>query len=279
MNKTIIFTALALLAFAGNSILCRLALQETNIDPASFTSLRLISGAVTLWLLLLIKQGHPKTKGNFISALALFAYAAGFSFAYVSLDTGIGALILFGTVQVTMIAVGLYRGEKLYLLQIIGGLLAFFGLIALMSPGIHAPSLSGASLMALAGVSWGIYSLRSGTGNSPLQTTAGNFILAAPLAVLLSLFVMNGVSIDREGFVYALLSGAVTSGAGYAVWYAVLPYLKSSQAAVLQLTVPVLAAAGGVLLLQEPFTLRFVLSSIVILGGVALFISQKYKHA
>lgn len=271
-------TALAMLAFAGNSILCRLALKNTDIDPASFTSIRIMSGALILGLLIMMRSRNSqisKLPGSWLSALALFIYAAAFSFAYVSLTAATGALILFGAVQITMIGYGFYRGERPSGLQVIGMAFAFGGLVALMLPGLSAPPLMGATLMGLAGIAWGVYSLRGRGAGDPAQITAGNFLRAVPLTLLLSLILVSQAKFDVSGVLYAIASGALASGIGYALWYAVLPALKNTVAASVQLSVPVIAAFGGVLLISEPLTLRLTLTSIAILGGIAMVITKK----
>lgn len=279
--RTFILTSLAMMAFAGNSLLCRAALAHTDVDAATFTSIRLISGALILWLIVQIRHnsgtelGATTGAGNWSSAIALFIYAAGFSFAYISLSTGTGALLLFGAVQATMIGYSLWRGERLRNLQILGLVLALFGLTVLMLPGLSAPPLYGAILMLGAGVAWGIYSLRGKTGGDATRVTAGNFLRTVPIALVMSLVMVGSFSIDRAGFLYAVGSGALASGVGYAIWYMALPALKATSAATVQLSVPVIAAIAGIVLLSEPLTLRLVLSSIAILGGIALFIFQK----
>lgn len=273
--RIISLTALAMIAFAGNSLLCRQALKHTAIDPASFTAIRLISGALVLWLLVRMKQTAPTGKGNWPSAFALFVYAAAFSFAYISLSAGSGALLLFGAVQVTMIGHGIFAGERLRVLQAFGVLLAFGGLVGLLLPGLSAPPLLGASMMIGAGIAWGVYSLRGKGAGDPTRVTAGNFIRAVPITVGLSLFMLNFASVDTAGFIYAVASGALASGLGYATWYTVLPALKNTSAATVQLSVPVIAALGGIVFLGEPLTLRLVLASVAILGGIALVIVQK----
>lgn len=274
--RTLVLTSLAMTAFAGNSLICRLALKHTSIDPASFTTIRLVSGALVLWLVTRKARGTQAVAGNWLSALALFLYAASFSFAYVSLSTGTGALLLFGAVQATMIGYGLWKGERLRRLQLVGLALAFGGILGLLLPGLSAPPLVGSLLMLSAGASWGIYSLRGkGTGD-PTQVTAGNFMRAVPLALVLSLFVLKGASLDMAGFWYAVASGALTSGIGYAIWYTVLPALKATNAATVQLSVPVIAALGGIVFLGEPITLRLALTSVAILGGIALVVLQKH---
>jgi drug/metabolite transporter (DMT)-like permease len=273
--RIISLTSLAMIAFAGNSLLCRQALRHTAIDPASFTAIRLVSGALVLWLLVRTKQTPMAGEGNWPSALALFAYAAGFSFAYVSLSAASGALLLFGAVQVTMIGHGLWMGERLRVLQMFGVLLAFGGLIGLLLPGLSAPPPMGASLMIGAGIAWGIYSLRGKGAGDPTRVTAGNFMRAVPITVILSLIMLNTASVDTPGFFYAVASGALASGLGYSIWYTVLPALKNTSAASVQLSVPVIAALGGIVFLGEPMTLRLMLASVAILGGIALVIMQK----
>ena len=265
-------TSLAMLAFAGNSLLCRLALKETSIDAASFTTIRLLSGAAMLWLVVRIRNDKRQGAGAFASALALFAYAAGFSFAYIHLSVATGALLLFGAVQATMIGVGMWKGERLHGQQIIGLLLAIGGLIGLLLPGLSAPPLGSAALMLGAGVAWGVYSLRGRGAGDPTVVTAGNFLLAAPVTLIASLFFVNEMSIDRAGVLYAVASGALASGLGYAIWYAALPALSATTAAVVQLSVPVIATMGGFAFLSEPVTARVMLTSVAILGGIALVV-------
>ncbi len=257
-------------AFAANSLLCRAALRDTAIDPASFTMLRIVSGALTLWLLTRPASRVRSGSGNWPSALALFVYAAAFSFAYVTLSAATGALLLIGAVQVTMIGHALSAGERLRGWRLIGLVLAFAGLVGLLLPGLSAPPLAGSLLMLGAGCAWGIYSLRGKSGGDPSLVTAGNFIRAAPMTVLLSVIGLGGISFDAAGVWYALLSGSLASGAGYVVWYVVLPALRSTDAAVVQLSVPVIAAAGGVVLLGEALTPRLLVASAAILGGIAL---------
>jgi drug/metabolite transporter (DMT)-like permease len=270
--RLLILTVLALIAFAGNSLLCRAAFARTQIDAASFTSIRLLSGAIVMGILVWLRSDGRMGRGNWISALALFAYAAGFSFAYRGLSTAAGALILFGAVQITMIGDGLRRGERLRLAELAGLLLALCGLVVLLLPGLSAPPLLSAALMLGAGIAWGIYSLRGKGAGDPLKVTAENFVRAAPMAVVLSGVLMGGASWDPEGVGYALLSGALTSGVGYAIWYSALPFLKSTTAATVQLSVPVIAAAGGVFFLHESLTLRLFAASIAILGGIAMVV-------
>lgn len=270
-----VLTFLTMLAFAGNSVLCRIALKHTSIDAASFTSIRLVSGAVVLWAIARLFRGNCAGRGNWVSAFALFAYAAGFSFAYISLTAATGALLLFGAVQATMIGHGLWAGERLQGQQLAGLLLALGGLVGLLLPGLSAPPLAGSMLMLIAGVSWGVYSLRGKGAGDPTRVTAGNFVRATLFAVLLSALQNSSSSLDMVGVWYAVASGAVASGLGYALWYSVLPVLKAANAATIQLSVPVVAALGGIIILGEPVTVRFVLASSAILGGIALVILSK----
>lgn len=265
-----------MIAFAGNSLLCRLALKQTGIDAASFTFIRIFSGAVLLWVIVRVRLGSPRSAcangGNWLSALALFVYAAAFSFAYVSLSAGTGALLLFGAVQATMILWGVRRGERLRMRQLAGLILALSGLVALLSPGLSAPPLIGSILMLGAGVAWGVYSLRGKAERNPASATAGNFLRAVPLAAALSIAFLTWAHIDRAGAGYAVLSGALASALGYVIWYTALPGLKAASAATVQLSVPVFAATGGIFLLGEPLTLRYLLASIAVLGGIALVV-------
>lgn len=269
--------ALAMLAFAGNSLLCRLALRDTAIDAASFTTVRLVSGALALWLIVRLRGvagwgAGAAAGGDWRSAFALFVYAAGFSFAYLALDAGTGALLLFGAVQTTMIGHGLARGERLRGPQWLGLALAMGGLVGLLLPGVSMPPPGGAALMLCAGVAWGVYSLRGRGAGDPTAVTAGNFLRAVPFALALVALCFASASIDTAGVAYALASGVLTSGIGYAIWYAVLPSLRAASAATIQLSVPALAAFGGALLLGETPGLRLVLASCAILGGIALVI-------
>jgi len=277
MSKTrnLFLAGLAMLAFASNSILCRLALRNTSIDPASFTSIRLISGAVMLGLLVRLQKGSQIGNGNWRSATALFIYAAGFSFAYISLPAASGALLLFGAVQITMIGYGIWSGEHLEMFQVAGLLLASSGLVSLLLPGISAPPVISSIMMLGAGTAWGIYSLRGRGAGDPIQETSGNFLRAGSISVVMSAFLLKSVSFDNTGIWYAIVSGALTSGIGYAIWYTALPGLKATQAASLQLSVPVLAALGGIVFLSEPLSLRLVLASAAILGGIALVIKER----
>lgn len=275
-SRTLLLTVLAMLAFAGNSLLCRAALRDSQIDPASFTALRLFAGALVLWLLLHLRKGPSKVAGTWYGALALFIYAAAFSYAYLHLDAGAGALLLFGAVQLSMIVWGLFKGERLHRLQMVGLALAAGGLVALLLPGTSTPSLSASLLMALAGVAWGAYSLLGKGTPDPLAATAGNFLRSLPIMAVLCLLALNGLEWDSAGVIYALLSGGLASGIGYAIWYAALPGLAAIQAASVQLSVPLLTAAAGSLLLGETLTGRLLIAGLAILGGIALVL--RFKH-
>lgn len=306
MNVSLIFkTSLALLAFAGNSILCRLALEQGTIDPSSFTAIRLLSGAVTLVFIVAFLQFSSAQKhkierlegvsspnvgkskllsfdnSDWIGGLSLFVYAAGFSFAYISLPAGTGALILFAAVQITMLGVALFTGTRFSLLQWIGFTLAIAGLVYLFLPGISAPPIVGSLIMTIAGVAWGVYSIKGKKARLPTVATSENFVRSLPFCIALLLVAMNKLEVSVYGFELAIISGAITSGIGYAIWYAVLPSLKSASAATLQLTVPVIATAGGIIWLDEELSLRLILSSCAILGGVAMVVlsSQQKKKA
>ncbi|NCC28397.1 MAG: DMT family transporter [Gammaproteobacteria bacterium] len=274
-TRLIVLTAFAMIPLAANSWLCRAALRDTAIDAASFTSIRLISGALMLWLLVWLTGKARAGAGNWPSAFALFGYAALFSFAYLSLTAATGALLLFGAVQVTMIALGLRGGERLDGIQIAGVALAFAGLVGLLLPGLSAPPLGGALMMIGAGMAWGVYSVRGKGAGDPIRVTAGNFLLTVPITALLCLLMITEVSLDAIGAGYAVASGALTSALGYALWYRVLPMLRATSAATVQLSVPVIVAIGGVALLGEPITLRLVLASAAVLGGIALVILER----
>ena len=273
--KLVLLAALAMTAFAANSLLCRMALVETDIDPASFTFWRLTSGALMLTLLVVMRNQKPLQEGNMASAIALFVYAAGFSFAYISMTTGAGALLLFGAVQVTMISWGLFKGERMSALQWGGFLLALIGLILLLLPNAAVPQLSSALMMLAAGIAWGVYSLKGKGAKFPIEATAGNFIRATPLALVLLVIFWPGGEFHAEGMAYAVASGAIASALGYALWYSILVHIAAIKAATLQLSVPVLAVFAGWLFLDEPVTLRIILSSLAVIGGVAMVIRVK----
>jgi len=277
--KTALFTAAALLCFAANSLLCRLALARAAIDPAGFTGLRMASGALVLGLIALRRRGaRPARSWSWWSAAALFAYAAPFSFAYVSLPAGVGALVLFGVVQATMIGWGLAHGDRPGPLLWLGLTIALAGLVVLAAPGARAPDPVGLASMAVAGAAWGIYTLRGRTsGVDPVVANAAAFARTVPVAVALvaGAAALSRLSGSPRGALLAIASGAIASGVGYALWYAALRGLTVARAAVLQLLVPVLAAVGGVLLLGEVASLRLLVAGAAILGGVALAIAGR----
>jgi len=277
--RTAIFSIGALIAFASNSIICRLALREEIIDASSFSVIRLISGAAALWLILVVSgyRKNPEYSGSWTSALMLFLYAFAFSFAYIDLDAGIGALILFGVVQLTMLLTGLAKGERPRPVQYIGLILAMSGLVYLVSPGIESPSLFSSGLMAIAGIGWGVYSLRGRGNKHPAAVTTDNFIRTVPFAIMAGLVFLPQLHITTAGFIWAVISGAVTSGIGYIIWYSALRGLTRTRASIIQLSVPVIAAFGGVILLSESITLRLTLAGVLTLGGVALSIYGKEK--
>lgn len=273
-----ITTSIVMIAFAGNSLLCRVALTTTNIDAASFTTIRIVSGAITLFILILLGRRTRSVSGNWLSAMALFGYAAGFSFAYLELSAATGALLLFGAVQCTMIGYGLMKGERMNLIETMGVFIAVAGLVGLLLPGLSTPPILSAMMMLGAGVSWGIYSLRGRGVSDATRETAGNFVRAIPFALFASIVSLPNMQIDLSGAVYAVLSGAVASGLGYAIWYAVLPLMRATSAATVQLTVPALAAIGGIAFLNESITLKLGLASAAILGGVGIYILSKGRE-
>lgn len=289
--KTFLLVAVAMGAFAANSLLCRIALANTDIDPATFTLLRLTSGAFALLLLSFysLRRGVKsassqsvfkglKANASVLGGIALFVYAICFSFAYISMSTGTGALLLFGAVQLTMITVGLINGERFNSRQWLGFVLAFIGLVILLLPSASAPSLLAGSLMVLAGMAWGVYSLLGKKSSSALMSTTGNFIYASFLCVpLIGVVLSVGAHqfvLDKVGMYYALASGVFASGCGYAIWYRALPLIKSTTAATVQLSVPVLASLMGWLALGEQFTAQIMLASVMTLGGIYLVIKK-----
>jgi len=289
--KTYLYTLLALIAFAANSVLCRLALemgpQGAAIDAGSFTLVRLAAGISALFLILWLKSLLSKksgakasgrsgaSTGSWFGACMLFLYAFGFSYAYISLDTGTGALILFGVVQMTMIAMSIYGGNKLHYTEWLGIILAFGGFIYLMLPGVSAPSGQGLILMTLSGIGWGFYTLAGKKSIDPLRDTSFNFLRTAPLLVALAIYNIGDYNLSSKGLILAVISGALTSGVGYSIWYVALRVLKTMHAAVLQLLVPVIAALGGIFLVAEPLSSRLVISSLLILGGILLVVVGK----
>lgn len=274
-------TALAMIAFASNSILCRLALGGAHIDPASFTTVRIVSGAVALALIAAARRHSHRerrpTRAGWTSAAFLYLYAIAFSVSYVSLSAGTGALILFGCVQTTMLLAALRGGERPHRLEWLGLGVAVAGLVYLVLPGLAAPSLVGALLMAAAGVAWGLYSLRGRGSSDPLDDTARNFARAVPFAVATSIAALSRVHATAEGIALAAASGAISSGVGYVIWYAALRGLTATRAATVQLSVPVIAAVGGVLLLGETISIRLVVAAAMILGGVAAALSARRR--
>lgn len=277
--RTLVWTALALVAFAANSLLCRRALGHTPMDAVSFSTIRLSSGAAALYLIARSgRRGGSGLGGSWSGAALLFLYALPFSLAYVKLGAGSGALILFGAVQATMLAAALFSGERPHVVQWAGLLLALGGLVYLVMPGLTAPSPTGCVLMILAGFSWGVYSLQGRGTPDAVSDNAGNFLRAVPLAVAASLLTMSRATWSAEGALLAVVSGALTSGLGYVAWYAALTGLTATSAASVQLAVPVLAAAGGVALLGETLTARLALSAVVILGGVGLALTRTARR-
>ncbi|UVL86194.1 DMT family transporter [Pseudomonas sp. B21-028] len=273
----IVLTCFAMVAFAANSLLCRLALKHTDIDAASFSVVRLASGALVLWLMCAFRRSPTLVKGSWKGAAALFIYVFAFSFAYLHLETGTGALLLFGAVQLSMVLYGLFKGERMHRLAIVGFVLAMGGLLSLLLPGAAAPDLFSALTMLLSGLAWGIYSLLGKTVMDPLATTASNFIRAIPLVLIASLPFLSGLRWDPLGMIYAVLSGALASGVGYAVWYIAVRQLASFQAATVQLSVPILASLAGIVFLGESLSVRMVVASVAVLGGIALVLGSKQR--
>jgi drug/metabolite transporter (DMT)-like permease len=274
----VLLTAFALLMFAANSVLCRMALGAGAVDAASFSFIRLASGAAMLLLIVLFRdRGRLERGGDWRSAFWLFLYAVPFSFAYLGITAGTGALILFGSVQLTMLLSAWRSGERPAALQWTGLLIALAGLVYLVSPGLSAPPVSSAGLMALAGAAWGIYSLRGRNGGDPLLRTTGNFLRALPLVIVVSAMALSQAHITATGAVLAAVSGALSSALGYVAWYAALKHLTATKASTLQLSVPVIAALGGAALLSESLTLRLVLASALVLGGVGLTLIKQQR--
>jgi len=276
--KTSLLTGMALIAFAANSVLCRLALGNEAIDAPSFTGIRLLSGTITLFIILTIKGSNKGTlsKGSWTAGLMLFLYAITFSYAYLSVDTGTGALILFGSVQITMIMLSLVSGTRLHLIEWSGVIIAFTGFIYLILPDITTPSVNGFVLMTVSGMSWGIYTLKGRGSKNPLMDTSYNFLRTIPFVALLAIFTTQNMSYSFEGIILALISGAITSGVGYTIWYIALGGLSSTQAAVLQLSVPVIAAIGGVVFVSEEITIRLIISATIVLSGILMVVLGKY---
>ncbi len=279
MIKIIGYTSFALVAFAFNSILCRMALRTGEADAAGFTAVRLASGAVVLIVIsyFFAGKGTALRRGNWISAFFLFAYAICFSFAYIGLTAATGALILFSSVQFTMIAVALSRGERPSSLEWSGLVLALGGFVYLLFPGFSSPPLLASILMASAGVAWGFYTLRGKGSSDALGDTTGNFVRTLPMIVVATVPFVSQINLSTTGIILAVLSGAVASGVGYTVWYAALTHHTATRAAVLQLAVPVVAAFGGILLLAEPATSRLLIAAVLILGGIGITIMGRQK--
>jgi drug/metabolite transporter (DMT)-like permease len=277
--KTLSFTVLALIAFAANSVLCRLALGEKTIDASSFTSIRLLSGAVVLFIILQFNRNKKSasTRGSWSAALMLFLYAMSFSFAYITLDTGTGALILFGSVQITMILISLISGYRLHVTEWMGVTVAFVGFVYLVLPGVSAPSAIGFSLMTIAGFAWGVYTIKGRDSANPLSDTAYNFSRSIPLVMVLAALTFQYVHVSAEGILLAMISGGITSGIGYTIWYTALGGLSATLAAVVQLSVPVIAAVGGVIFVSEQISMRLTLSALLILGGILMVILGRYQ--
>ena len=277
--KTVILTTTAMLAFAANSVLCRLALGQGLIDAASFSVLRMIAGAVTLAVMVLPQwRKRGRGSGDWCAAAALLTYMVLFSFAYLSLGAGTGALILFGAVQLTMFSVALRSGEPFPMLSWVGFILAVLGLVYLVSPGVTAPDPMGAALMAIAGFAWGVYSLLGKGVANPLEATANNFIYAVPCVLIMSLFFIGDAHYSASGIALAIASGAIASGLGYVAWYSALRGLRATNAATVQLTVPIIAAFGGVIFIAEDISLRLLIASAATLGGVALVLGQRSER-
>jgi len=270
--RTALLTTLAMTAFAANSLLNRLALGNSTIDAASYTTVRLVFGAILLGVIGLRtrEKGWIGRCGTWLSAGFLFLYAITFSFAYLSLSTGAGALILFGSVQLTMITAALFSGERPHLLEWTGLFLALGGLVYLVFPGLKAPSPLGSTLMTIAGIAWGFYTLRGRGSSDPLGDTASNFIRSVPFVLVVSLFNMKTVHISANGLLLAGMSGAITSGLGYVIWYAALRGLTTTRAATVQLSVPILAAWSGIIFLAEGISFRLLWAGVLILGGIGL---------
>lgn len=276
--KIIACTIFSLLAFAGNSVLCRLALGENTIDASSFTAIRLLSGAIILIIAATItrKANETSSNGSWMAAIMLFIYAVAFSYGYLSLDTGTGALILFGSVQITMIIVSVISGNRLHYIEWLGLFIAFSGFVYLIIPSLTTPSLTGFILMTVSGMAWGFYTLIGRTSKQPLHDTAYNFLRTLPFVLALLTFTILDSNMTKEGVLLGVLSGALASGVGYFVWYIALGGLTVSQAAVVQLFVPIIAALGGVIFTNELITLRLLESSVMVLGGILTVIFGRH---
>lgn len=302
--KATFYTIIALIAFAANSLFCRMALADDHIDAWSFTAVRLLSAAGCLGVIMMLHTYHLRRqlqrfgsttddtclilndRGSWLSSISLVVYALCFSIAYMALDTGTGALILFSAVQLTMIGWGIYKKERLSKLQWMAFIVAVVGFIYLMLPSAAVPSLSAAALMTISGMAWAIYSIRGKSCTSPLQATGFNFIrslIAVPILLIVSMNYLDTIGLDNvdldtittKGLLLAIASGTIASGVGYSIWYTAMPLLRNTQAAVVQLCVPVLAAILGMVFLSEQLTLPFIVASTVILGAVLTFILNK----
>jgi len=280
--KTILFTGLALIAFAANSVLCRLALGGSAIDASTFTIVRLLSGVIVLTVILNISKinsnSSPSTKGSWPASIALFLYAITFSFAYVTLETATGALILFGSVQITMILLSIFSGNRLHISEWVGMAIAFAGFVYLVLPGVTTPSVIGFFLMTVSGIAWGVYTLKGRGSKSPIMDTAFNFLRTLPFVIILAIITIKYAHYSSEGILLAALSGGIASGIGYMIWYIALSGLSVTQAAVLQLLVPVIAAVGGIIFVSESISLRLAVSSTMILGGILMVVLGRYYY-
>jgi len=278
MAKTVLFTGLALIAFAANSVLCRLALGEETIDASGFTIIRLLSGAIVLLVIISFNRNKSDTaeKGSWYSGLMLFIYAVTFSFAYVTLDTATGALILFGSVQTTIILLSLLSGNRLHISEWAGVIMAFIGFVYLILPSVTTPSVIGFILMSVSGAAWGVYTLKGRSSKNALMDTTFNFLRTIPLIIILAIFTIWNIHLSPKGILLAALSGGIASGIGYTLWYISLGGLSATQAAVLQLLVPIIAAFGGVIFISEVITLRLTISAIIILGGISIVVLGRY---
>jgi len=273
---------MALIAFAANSVLCRLALDVYQMDAGGFTVIRLLSGALVLFTIIHIRhrqqrnQIHFQFTKNWFAACMLFTYATAFSFAYITLDTGVGALILFGSVQITMITYSIYTGNRLSIIEWVGLSMAFAGFIYLIYPDLSSPSAIGFLLMSISGIAWGFYTIQGKYTKTALFDTAQNFIKTLPFIAILALITLPQAQLNLQGILLALLSGGIASGIGYAIWYMALTGLSNSQAAVVQLAVPVIAAIGGAVFVSEEMTLRLIASVTMVLGGILTVILARY---
>ena len=277
--KIFVLTSIALIAFAANSVLARLALGRNAIDASGYTSIRLLSGAIVLFIIIQFNNNKKDSflKGNWLPGFMLFLYAVTFSYAYISLDTGTGALIIFGAVQITMIIFSIYSGNKLHITKWIGVIIAFTGFVNLVLPGVNTPSIIEFVLMTLSGIAWGIYTIIGLDSKNPLIDTSNNFIKTIPFVVILLIITFKKENYSLEGIILAVISGGITSAIGYTIWYMALRKLTSIQASVVQLMVPVIAALGGVLFMSEVITQRLAISSLLILGGILIVtLGKKY---